>query len=328
MEERDGTWRLSGFVKGKKVMSLLVVGTMAYDDVKTPFGERKMSLGGSAVYFSLSASFFTPVNLVAVIGDDFKPEDIDMLKAHGVNVDGVQRVKGKSFHWKGEYGFDLNEAKTLDTDLNVLADFDPKLPKEYRKSEYVFLANIDPVLQQKVLDQVDNPRIVALDTMNFWIDSAVDELKKTLARINILIINEGEARMLADTPNLVVAARTIRSMGPETVIIKQGEYGALLFYEDEIFSAPAYPLEEVFDPTGAGDTFAGGFMGHIARLHEKGLSDTALRQAIVIGSVMASFTVEKFSVDRLKDIERQEIADRFRLFKRLTHFEDFSDELL
>ena len=309
-------------------MSLLVVGTMAYDDVKTPFGEREMSLGGSATYFALSASFFTPVNLVAVVGEDFKQADLDMLAAHGVNLDGVEKSSGKSFHWKGEYGFDLNEAKTLDTDLNVLADFDPKLPEEYKKAEYVFLANIDPVLQQKVLDQVENPRLVACDTMNFWIDGALEEFKKTLARVNILIINEGEARMLANTPNLVAAARAIRAMGPETVIIKQGEYGALLFYEDEVFSTPAYPLEEVFDPTGAGDTFAGGFMGHIARLHDEGLSDTALRQAIVMGSVMASFTVERFSVDRLRSIERKDIADRFRLFKRLTHFDDLSEESL
>ena len=309
-------------------MSLLVVGTMAYDDVKTPFGEREMSLGGSATYFALSASFFTPVNLVAVVGEDFKQADLDMLTSHGVNIDGVERSSGKSFHWKGEYGFNLNEAKTLDTNLNVLADFDPKLPEEYKKAEYVFLANIDPVLQQKVLDQVENPRLVACDTMNFWIDGALEEFKKTLARVNILIINEGEARMLANTPNLVAAARTIRAMGPETVIIKQGEYGALLFYEDEVFSTPAYPLEEVFDPTGAGDTFAGGFMGHIARLHDEGLSDTALRQAIVMGSVMASFTVERFSVDRLRSIERKDIADRFRLFKRLTHFDDLSEESL
>ena len=329
MEERDGSWRLVGLANEQgKVMSLLVVGTMAYDDVKTPFGERKMSLGGSATYFSLSASFFTPVNLVAIVGEDFKQADLDMLATHGVNLDGVEKSSGKSFHWKGEYGFDLNEAKTLDTDLNVLADFDPKLPEEYKKAEYVFLANIDPVLQQKVLDQVEKPRLVACDTMNFWIDGALEEFKKTLARVNILIINEGEARMLANTPNLVAAARAIRAMGPETVIIKQGEYGALLFYEDEVFSTPAYPLEEVFDPTGAGDTFAGGFMGHIARLNEEGLSDTALRQAIVMGSVMASFTVERFSVDRLRSIERKDIADRFKLFKRLTHFDDLSEESL
>lgn len=306
-------------------MSLLVVGTMAYDDVKTPFGQRDRSLGGSATYFSLAASYFTDVNLVAVIGEDFAPADLAILTDHGVNIDGVEKQTGKSFHWKGEYGFDLNEAKTLDTELNVLAAFDPKLPDAYTESDYVFLANIDPVLQQKVLDQVKNPKLVAMDTMNFWIDGATDELKKAIARVDVLIINEGEARMLAGKPNLVQAAADIRAMGPKTLIIKQGEYGALLFFEDEIFSAPALPLEQVFDPTGAGDTFAGGFMGHIARLGEQSVTERAARQAIVMGSAMASFTVEKFSVDRLADLDAKQIADRFRQFRRLTHFEDLTE---
>lgn len=305
-------------------MSLLVVGTMAYDDVKTPFGEREWSLGGSATYFSMSASFFTDVQLVAVVGEDFKEEDIQLLHDKNINLDGVEQRPGKSFHWRGEYGFDLNEAKTLDTQLNVLAEFEPKLPDSYRKASYVFLANIDPVLQRKVLDQVDEPRLVACDTMNFWIDGSLKNLMKTLAKVDILIINEGEARMLANSPNLVVAARIIKEMGPKTLVIKQGEYGALLFHEEAIFSAPALPLDQVFDPTGAGDTFAGGFMGHLARLNEEEISEKALRQAIVVGSVMASFTVEQFSVDRLKTLKRKEIAKRFQRFKSLTHFDDLT----
>lgn len=307
-------------------MSLLVVGTMAYDSVKTPFGERHLALGGSATYFSMSASFFTKVMLVAVIGDDFAKDHLELLGARGIDMNGVSRLPGCTFHWQGEYGYDLNEAKTLATHLNVLEKFDPSLPESYRGAEYVFLANIDPKLQRQVLGQVKKPRLVACDTMNFWITSALPELKKTLEMVDILFINEGEARMLANTPNMVKAAREIRAMGPRTLVIKQGEYGALLFHEGEIFSAPAFPLEEVFDPTGAGDTFAGGFMGHVARMGEKELSPALLRQAIVVGSAMASFTVEKFSIDRLKDLERREIAERFRHFKRLTHFEDLTAE--
>ncbi len=306
-------------------MSLLVVGTMAYDSVKTPFGEKERALGGSATYFSLSAGFFTDVKLCAVIGEDFEDADMDLLHKRGVDTEGVIKLPGKSFHWKGEYGYDLNEAKTLDTQLNVLADFDPVLPESYKDAEYVFLANIDPALQGKVLDQVKNPKLVACDTMNFWIDGAIEELKKTMARIDLLIINEGEARQLAGTPNLVQAARTIRDMGPHTLIIKQGEYGALLFSGDNVFSAPAYPLEEVFDPTGAGDTFAGGVMGHLARRNESDIDEKVLRQAIIMGSVMASFTVEKFSVESLVDLERKEVAQRFRQFHAMTRFEEVTD---
>ncbi|MGK7344621.1 MAG: PfkB family carbohydrate kinase [Candidatus Nitrospinota bacterium M3_3B_026] len=309
-------------------MSLVVVGTMAYDSVKTPFGERDVSLGGSGAYFALAASFFTNVKLVAVVGEDFEEKDIVMLSERGVNTEGVTRAAGKSFHWKGEYGYDLNEAKTLDTQLNVLAGFDPVLPESYRSAEFLFLANIDPALQMKVLDQAENPKLVAMDTMNFWINGSRKDLEKAISRVDMLIINESEARMLADTPNLVAAAGKIKGMGPKTVIIKQGEYGALLFGDGSVFSAPAYPLESVFDPTGAGDTFAGGFMGHIARNYDGHLSDTMLRQATVMGSVMASFNVEKFSMDRLRELGRREIAGRFRQFKRLTHFEDLSEEAL
>lgn len=308
-------------------MSLLVVGTMAYDAVKTPFGQRDWALGGSATYFSMSASFFTKVNLSAVIGADFAAEDLSLLEKRGVDTAGVHRSSGKSFHWKGEYGFDLNEAKTLETHLNVLLEFDPKLPEQYKDSQYLFLANIDPKLQRKVMDQVKKPKLIACDTMNYWIQSAREELIKTLARVDILIINEGEARQLAETHNLVKAAAVIRGMGVKTVIIKRGEYGALLFHGGEIFAAPAYPLEEVFDPTGAGDTFAGGFMGHLARLGDGKLTETRLRQAMIMGSVMASFTVERFSVERLKELDRKDIADRFNRFKNLTHFEDISGEI-
>jgi sugar/nucleoside kinase (ribokinase family) len=308
-------------------MSLVVVGTMAYDSVKTPFGQRDAALGGSATYFSMSASFFTEVKLVAVVGEDFDKADLELLIRKGVDTAGVNHAKGKSFRWKGEYGFDLNEAKTLDTQLNVLLDFDPVLPPNFKEAKYLFLANIDPKLQQKVLDQMTSPRLVACDTMNFWIQGAVEELKKTLGRVDILIINEGEARMLANSSNLMKATKAIRAMGPGTIIIKRGEYGALLFHEGEVFSAPAFPLEDVFDPTGAGDAFAGGFMGHITRMNEPKLTSTILRQAIVMGSVMASFTVEDFSVDRLKKLERKEIADRFRYFKSLTHFEDITETM-
>jgi sugar/nucleoside kinase (ribokinase family) len=300
---------------------------MAYDSVKTPFGQRDWALGGSATYFSMSASFFTKVNLSAVIGADFAADDLSLLEKRGVDTAGVHRSSGKSFHWKGEYGFDLNEAKTLETHLNVLLEFDPKLPEQYKDSQYLFLANIDPKLQRKVMDQVKSPKLIACDTMNYWIQSAREELIKTLARVDILIINEGEARQLAETHNLVKAAAVIRGMGVKTVIIKRGEYGALLFHDGEIFAAPAYPLEEVFDPTGAGDTFAGGFMGHLARSGDGKLTGTRLRQAMIMGSVMASFTVEKFSVERLKELDRKEIADRFNKFKKLTHFEDISGEI-
>jgi sugar/nucleoside kinase (ribokinase family) len=311
----------------KKQMSLVVVGTMAYDTVKTPFGKRQSALGGSATYFSISASFFTQVNLVAVIGEDFSNDHLSMLKQKNINTDGVQQMDGKTFHWSGEYGDKLNEANTLATDLNVLERFDPVLPDSYLDSKYLFLANIDPVLQIKVLDQMKNPRLVACDTMNFWIEGSINNLKKTLERVDILIINDGEARMLAKTPNLVKAAREIRTMGPDTIVIKQGEYGALLFYEDTIFSAPAFPLEKVNDPTGAGDTFAGGLMGHIAKMNEKELSNTLLRQAIIMGSVMASYTVEEFSVDRLEKLKPEMIVDRFRQFNHLTSFEGLSSEV-
>ncbi|MFH1368718.1 MAG: PfkB family carbohydrate kinase [Elusimicrobiota bacterium] len=300
-------------------MSILVVGSVALDSVETPFGKADDALGGSAVYFSVSASYFTPVNLVAVIGDDFPDRHIKLLHKHGVDTSGLQKVAGKTFRWKGHYLHDLNQAQTLDTQLNVFANFSPELPAKYRDSKVVFLANIDPVLQRKVLEQVKKPQLVACDTMNFWIESKRDELIETLGMVDILVINEGEARQLAKEANLVKAAKAIFKWGPKALVIKRGEYGALFFTPKHIFSVPAYPLENVFDPTGAGDTFAGGFMGYLAQCGAK--NDRDLRRAMIFGSVMASFNVEDFSLNRLTNLSKPEIRRRFEQFKKLTHFE-------
>jgi sugar/nucleoside kinase (ribokinase family) len=301
-------------------MSILVVGSVAFDSITTPFGQADEILGGSACYFSTSASFFTDVNLVAVIGEDFPQEHIDFLKSRNVNLEGLQQVPGKTFRWKGRYEYDLNEAHTLETQLNVFENFKPQLPDSYRDAEYVFLANIDPEMQFEVLEQVRNPRLVACDSMNFWISSKREQLIKTLAKVDILVINEGEVRQLADEPNLIKAAKVIRSYGPRTLVVKRGEYGVLMFSEGSVFAAPAYPLDEVFDPTGAGDTFAGGFFGYLAAT--RNLNEKNLRKATVFGTVMASFTVEKFSLDRLREIDNQEISDRYRKIKLLTEFAD------
>lgn len=304
-------------------MSILVVGSVAFDSVETPFGKVDEVLGGSGTYFSTSASFFSDISLVAVVGEDFPSEHLEFLKQRNVDLEGVQVVPGKTFRWKGEYGYDLNEAKTLDTQLNVFEHFRPELPESYRDAEFVFLGNIDPELQLEVLSQVRNPKLVACDTMNFWISGKRESLVKTLAKVDILMINESEVRQLAAEANLIKAAQTILAMGPKTIVIKRGEYGALMFSEHTIFSAPAYPLEAVFDPTGAGDTFAGGFMGYLAA--NQNLSDASVRQAIIFGSVMASFTVEDFSLNRLKNLEYREIEERFRRFKLLTEFEGISE---
>ncbi len=303
-------------------MSLLVVGSVAFDTVKTPFGEAEEVLGGSATYFSTAASYFTDVKLVAVVGEDFPEKHVSFLKSRKIDVTGLQRTAGRTFRWKGEYGYDLNEARTLDTQLNVFETFSPKVPESYLEPDVVFLANIDPVLQREVLHQIKRPGIVACDTMNFWIGGKRDELVKTLAEVDILLINEGEARELAGEPNLVKAAAAIRAMGPKTLIVKRGEYGALMFGEDGVFSAPAYPLESVFDPTGAGDSFAGGFVGYLDNVKNSG--PRQLRQAIIFGSVMASFNVEDFSLNRMKSLDYAEIQARFREFRSLTHFEDVS----
>ena len=300
--------------------SILVVGSVAFDSVKTPFGEADDVLGGSATYFSVAASFFSEVRVVAVVGSDFSDEHSGVFKRHNIDTAGLVRAEGNTFRWKGEYTYDLNEAHTLDTQLNVFESFEPVIPDSYRQSEYVFLGNIDPELQIKVLDQIEKPKLVACDTMNFWIDGKIDALKRTIERVDILIINDGETRMLAGEANLVRAANKIRAMGPRVLIVKRGEYGVLMFNEDSIFAAPAFPLEEVYDPTGAGDSFAGGFMGHLAA--SDWTEDSVIRRAIVYGSVMASFNVEEFSLNGLSRLSKTEIDGRFRQFKRLTHFEE------
>jgi sugar/nucleoside kinase (ribokinase family) len=301
-------------------MSLLVVGSVALDSLETPFGQKEDALGGSATYFSTSASFFSPVQVVAVVGEDFPEQHLTFLKGRGIDLEGVTREPGKTFRWKGKYGYQLNEAQTLDTQLNVFEHFSPKLPESYRDAPYVFLGNIHPELQGQVLDQVRAPKLVAADTMNFWIQGSRDALLKTLARVNLLFVNDAEARQLAGEHNVVKAARAILKMGPTRMVIQRSEYGALLFDRDRIFACPAYPLAEVFDPTGAGDTFAGGFMGTVATLGN--LEPETLRRAMVTGSVMASFTVERFSLERLREVTRPEIHARFTDFKQLTHFDD------
>ena len=301
-------------------MSLLVVGTVALDSVKTPFGTADSVLGGSATYFSVAASYFTTVRLVAVIGEDFPKEKLDVFAKHKINTEGLLTLPGKTFRWSGSYGFDLNTATTLDTQLNVLTEFDPKLSEEAASRPFVFLANVDPELQLKVIDQVNSPTLIALDSMNFWIENKKDKLAEAISRVNMVVINEAEAREFAGVASIMKAAKEIMKMGPQAVIVKQGEYGAMALYEDEVFSAPAYPLEDVFDPTGAGDTFAGGMMGYIARRGE--LNGDTLRQAMIVGSALASHNVESFSLDRLTDIEFSDIVDRYNEIKRITTFDD------
>jgi sugar/nucleoside kinase (ribokinase family) len=300
---------------------LLIVGSVALDSVRTPFGEVKEALGGSATYSSYAASFFAPVvRLVGVVGDDFPKEHIALLKDRGIHMDGLQVARGKTFRWAGSYEYDLNEAHTLATELNVFETFKPQIPSAYRKSDYVFLANIDPDLQLSVLDQVEKPKLVACDTMNLWINMKPAVLRKVISRVDFLFINEGEARQFAATPSLVKAGRLLQSWGPKYVVIKKGEHGALLFGKNTFFSAPAFPLEVVYDPTGAGDTFAGGFIGFIAK-NNGDISDAMLRRAVVNGSAMASFTVEQFSLERLKTLTNEQFSSRVRMLKELTHFD-------
>jgi sugar/nucleoside kinase (ribokinase family) len=300
--------------------SILVVGSVAFDSLKTPFGEADEILGGSATYFSVAASYFAPVRVVAVVGSDFPDKHLEVFRKHEIDTTGLAQVQGKTFRWKGEYGYDLNEAKTLDTQLNVFETFKPVIPESYRSSEYVFLGNIDPELQLSVLEQIKRPRVVACDSMNFWIKGKPEAVKRTIAHVDILIINDGETRMLANEPNLVRAANRIMAMGPKTLIVKRGEYGVLMFNGRSVFGAPAFPLEDVYDPTGAGDSFAGGFMGALA--HAEEVSERVFRRGIIYGSVMASFNVEQFGMHRLTNLQRDQIDDRFRQFKALTHFEE------
>ena len=298
---------------------LLVVGSVAIDSVETPFGREDEAIGGSALYFSAAASLFAPLKLVAVIGEDFPRDAIAFLEERDVDLSGLQTVEGRTFRWKGRYGFDLNEAHTLETHLNVFEGFDPKLTADQRASDYLFLANIDPELQLKVLEQVDDPKLVALDTMNFWIEGKRAALQRVVERVDLMVLNEAEARMMAEESNLVKAGQKILSWGPSGVVIKRGEYGVIYFADGHVFSAPAYPLETVFDPTGAGDSFAGGMMGYIASTGN--VSPEAIRSAIVFGSAMASFNVEDFSFRRLARLRYEEVAERFMEFKRLTAFE-------
>jgi len=300
-------------------MDLLVVGSVALDSVKTPFGEKERILGGSATHFSVSASLFSPVRLVGVVGKDFPEEHLEFLRGRGIDLEGLEVADGETFRWVGEYTENLNEAITLETHLNVFADFQPKLPERYRSSEFVFLANIDPELQLDVLRQVEKPRYVACDTMNFWIEGKPEALWRTLEHVDTLVINDGEARLLAGEENLIKAARSILRQGPKSLIVKRGEYGALLFDKEGEFWAPALPLEDLSDPTGAGDSFAGGFMGYLASRGE--ISHENFRRAIIYGSTMASFNVQAFSLDRLRTLTPEEIEDRARHFKALSDFD-------
>ncbi len=304
-------------------MSLLVVGSVALDSVETPFGARDNALGGSATYFSAAASLLTEVGVVGVIGDDFPLEQLSFLRDRKVRLDGLEKVPGKTFRWKGKYGFDLNSAQTLDTQLNVFERFDPKLDAWARAADRIFLGNIDPELQLRVLDQVQKPKLVAADTMNFWISGARKKLLELLGRVDILLVNDGEARQLSGESNVLKAAHAIQQMGPKAVVIKRGEYGALMVRGHEAFHAPAFPLADVLDPTGAGDTFAGGFLGLLDRLNNHDLP--ALRQAVVMGATLASFTVEQFSMDRLRGLSMRDAMARFGQFKALTHFDELGE---
>jgi sugar/nucleoside kinase (ribokinase family) len=307
------------------MMGILVVGSIALDSVITPFGSKDDVLGGTAVYASLAACYFSDVSIVGVVGDDFPEAHIGFLKEKGIDLSGLQRQKGKTFRWKGEYGFDLNTRTTLDTQLNVFADFSPKLPDSHRSREFLFLGNIDPDLQRSVLEQMKRPKLVVCDTMNYWIQNKRDSLLKTLALVDLLVINDSEARELADEPNMIRAAGMILAMGPKMLVVKRGEYGALMFSAGSVFGIPAYPLENVLDPTGAGDTFAGGMIGYLAA--SKVCDDAALRKAVVFGSVMASFSVTDFGPQQLGNLTYPEIESRFKEFRRLAAFEDFSEKL-
>ena len=303
-------------------MELLVVGSVGLDYVETPFGKIENALGGAASYISLSASYFSKaVGLVAVIGDDFPEEHIKMFKEHNIDLENLEVIKGgKTFRWGGRYHYDLNVRDTLYTDLNVFENFDPKIPEHYKTNSYVILGNILPSLQLKVLDQLEGNNFVVCDTMNLWIETTLEDLKKVISRTNVLIINDSEARLLSKEANLIKAARIIRAMGPEYLIIKKGEHGALLFNNDSIFSAPAYPLESIFDPTGAGDTFLGGFTGYLHKTADTSFDN--MKRAVIYGSAMASFCVEQFSTKGLENLDKLQIYDRFMEFRELSRFED------
>jgi sugar/nucleoside kinase (ribokinase family) len=301
-------------------MSLLVVGSMAFDSIRSPFGEVERVVGGSAMYFSLAASYLAPVRLVSVVGTDFPREMIETLASRPIDVRGLKISEGKTFHWKGFYEYDLNTAHTVTTELNVFRDFAPVLPEEYRDTPYVFLGNIAPALQRDILRQVRRPKLVALDTMNYWIENSPGLLREVIGSVDVLMVNEGEVRMLTGEYNLVKAARKAMEWGPRRVVIKRGEYGVLHLSDGTMFAAPAYPLETIFDPTGAGDSFAGGFMGYLASCGGKELTEMDYRLATMYGSAIASFTVEAFSTEKLQNLTPEEISERLGSFLALTEF--------
>src|SRR5215212_10255988 len=303
-------------------MSVAVVGSIAFDAVKTPFGERERMLGGSAVHFSLAASFFTGVRVVGPVGDDFGEEEYAVLRDRGINTDDVEHVSGgKTFFWRGHYDFDLNTAHTDDTQLNVFADFEPKLSQASRECRSLFLANIQPGLQSQVRGQCEAAELSALDSMNLWIDTARDQLWAAIGSVDVVLMNDAELRQLTEQPNLLRAARKVMERGPRMVVAKQGEYGAALYTPNGFFALPGYPLEEVSDPTGAGDTFAGGFLGFLDSRNESEPSEQSVRQAMAYGSVMASFNVEEFGTERVQRLTHDEVNDRFEEFRRMTHLE-------
>jgi len=299
-------------------MSVLVVGSVALDTITTPFGKEKDILGGSATFSAVSASVFAPVNLVAVVGQDFPNEYVKLLESKSIDLTGLKKEQGKTFRWEGEYSWDFSNPKTISTDLNVFGEFNPVIPKSYQNNKFVFLANIDPQIQEKVLNQVKKPKIVACDTMNYWIDTKRSQLLKLLKRVDISLLNETEAKELVGQANLVKAGKEILKLGPSIVIIKKGEHGVLLFSEKNIFATPAYLLESVCDPTGAGDTFAGGFMGYLAKV--KKYTQKSLREAVVYGSIMATFAVEDFSLRKLQKVTVSDVRKRLNKFKKITNF--------
>jgi sugar/nucleoside kinase (ribokinase family) len=299
-------------------MKIVVVGSVAFDSVETPFGKVDEVLGGSATFFSVAASFFAPVGVVAVVGQDFPRAELDFLRSRGVDIEGIEIAPGRTFRWTGRYHEDMNRRDTLDLQLNVFADFSPKLPEAYRNAEVCFLSNIQPSLQRQVLGQLSGPRLIGADTMGHWIQEARPELERLIAEVEILTLNDEEARLLSGEGNVVRAARKILAMGPKSLLVKRGEYGVLHFSADSVFAVPAYPLEQVFDPTGAGDAFAGGFIGWLAKTGD--LSTKSVRRAIVYGSVMASYVVEDFSLRKLRKLSAEDVERRYRQFVALTEF--------
>jgi sugar/nucleoside kinase (ribokinase family) len=302
-------------------MPVLIVGSVAIDSVKTQLEERQEVLGGAASYASIGASFFSPVNLVGIVGTDFPPEYIELFKSRGINLNGVEVADGRTFRWSGEYEWDMNQRKTLGLELNVFENFKPKIPEAYKRTPIILLGNISPVLQNHVLDQVENPQFVVADTMDLWISATKPALIDLLKRVDLLVLNDSEARQLTAETSLIRAARKLMQLGPKFVAIKKGEHGCLLLSKDHFFSCGAFPLEDIHDPTGAGDTFAGGFAGYLAGLEKEVFEFADLKKAVVYGSLLASFCVESFSLDRLKTLSREEIDERYELFKVMSHFE-------